>query len=255
MKNKARKAKMRKKTKHWNVKNPHTWCGFFSGPFFTIKLGKNWNSDLFLAYWLRLGPYIYAVELKTGPRFFSILKCFLGMCTITDSVNWGSKFDPHPQPQISLVRIFCLQPGLGWKFLLRRTCCRSKNGSHCSFQDFHSLTKENQVSLVRTFLSDPGSGSKIRRLGGWGWKNDPDLSGPVRDTPPYRAIPFRDSIAEGGIAPICLVFIGYRAGIAEIPLLRGVSHLHFACSPMGKRSEKGGGGIAPNWPCWDTKNP
>ena len=34
------------------------------------------------------------------------------------------------------------------------------------------------------------------------------LSGPVRDTPPYRAIPFRDSIAQGGIAPICLVFIG-----------------------------------------------
>ena len=49
----------------------------------------------------------------------------------------------------------------------------------------------------------------------------PVLSGPVRDTPPYRAIPFRDSIAEGGIAPICLVFIGYRASIAEIPLLRG----------------------------------
>ena len=47
------------------------------------------------------------------------------------------------------------------------------------------------------------------------------LSGPVRDTPPYRAIPFRDSIAEGGIEPICLVFIGYRASIAEIPLLRG----------------------------------
>ena len=47
------------------------------------------------------------------------------------------------------------------------------------------------------------------------------LSGPVRETPPYRAIPFRDSIAEGGIAPICLVFIGYRASIAEIPLLGG----------------------------------
>ena len=45
------------------------------------------------------------------------------------------------------------------------------------------------------------------------------LSGPVRDTPPLsRKIPFRDSIAEGGIAPICLVFIGYRASIAEIPL-------------------------------------
>ena len=42
----------------------------------------------------------------------------------------------------------------------------------------------------------------------------------MRDTPTYRAIPFRDSIAEGGIAPVCLVFIGYRASIAEIPLLR-----------------------------------
>ena len=69
-----------------------------------------------------------------------------------------------------------------------------------------------------------------------------ELSGPVQDTPPYRAIPFRDSIAEGGIAPICLVFAGYRASIAEIPLLRGgVSHLHFACSPRGKRWEKGEG--------------
>ena len=38
---------------------------------------------------------------------------------------------------------------------------------------------------------------------------------------PYRTIPFRDSIAKRGIAPICLVFIGYRASIAEIPLLRG----------------------------------
>ena len=43
----------------------------------------------------------------------------------------------------------------------------------------HSLSKGNQVSLVRTFLSEPGSGSKIGRLGGWGWKihwgcpNDP----------------------------------------------------------------------------------
>ena len=50
---------------------------------------------------------------------------------------------------------------------------------------------------------------------GWG-----PLSGPVRDTPPYRAIPFRDSIAEG-IARVLLVFIGYRAGIAEIPALVG----------------------------------
>ena len=83
--------------------------------------------------------------------------------------------------------------------------------------------------------------------------------------PISRKTPFRDSIAEGGIAPICLVFIGYRASIAEIqrggkrthlPCFHsvsrkyrwdtpfeggGVSHLHFACSPRGKRSEKGEG--------------
>ena len=70
------------------------------------------------------------------------------------------------------------------------------------------------------------------------WGNDKhlELSGPVRDTPPHRAIPFRDGIAEGGIARVCLVFIGYRARIAE-----RVSHLHFACSPRGKCSEKGEG--------------
>ena len=34
---------------------------------------------------------------------------------------WGSDFDPHPQPQSSLLRIFRLQPGLEWKFLPRRT--------------------------------------------------------------------------------------------------------------------------------------
>ena len=68
------------------------------------------------------------------------------------------------------------------------------------------------------------------------------VSVPVRDTPLYRAMPFRDSVAEGGIAGVCLVFIGYRASIAEIPLLcRGVSHLHFACSVRGKCSEKGEG--------------
>ena len=34
---------------------------------------------------------------------------------------------------------------------------------------------ENQVSLVRTFLSDPGSESEIGRLWGWGSKQDPDF--------------------------------------------------------------------------------
>ena len=30
------------------------------------------------------------------------------------------------------------------------------------------------------------------------------LSIPVRDTPQYRVIPFRDSIAEGGVVPFAL---------------------------------------------------
>ena len=40
-----------------------------------------------------------------------------------------------------------------------------------------SLYKEVRafkVSLVRTFLLDPGSQSEIGRLGGWGWTNDPE---------------------------------------------------------------------------------
>ena len=68
------------------------------------------------------------------------------------------------------------------------------------------------------------------------------LSGPVRDTPPYRAIPFRDSIAEGGIAPICLVFIGYRASIAEIPLLRGGYRTSTSHALQGGNAQKGGRG-------------
>ena len=85
--------------------------------------------------------------------------------------------------------------------------------------------------------------------------SDGPLSGPVRDTPPYRAIPFRDSIAEGGIAPICLVFIGYRASIAEIPLWRGGIAPPLCMLSKGGNAQKGGGGIAPLWLCCDTKNP
>ena len=63
------------------------------------------------------------------------------------------------------------------------------------------------------------------------------------DTPPqYRAIPFRDSIAEGGIAPMCLVSCGIVQVSLRYPFCGGgVSHLYFACSPRGKRSEKGEG--------------
>ena len=68
------------------------------------------------------------------------------------------------------------------------------------------------------------------------------LSGPVRDTPPYRAIPFRDSIAEGGIAPICLVFIGYRTSIAEIPLSRGGYRTSTSHALQGGNTQKRGRG-------------
>ena len=61
---------------------------------------------------------------------------------------------------------------------------RGKNCSHCSFEDFHSLSKETQVSLVRTFLSEAGPESKISRLGGWVWKNDPELQ-PSRVSDPF----------------------------------------------------------------------
>ena len=81
-------------------------------------------------------------------------------------------------------------------------------------------------------------------------RGDPDrlwlrtLSGPVRDTPPYRAIPFRDSIAGGGIAPICLVFIGYRASIAEIPLLRGVYRTSTSHALQKGNAQKRGEGVS-----------
>ena len=91
--------------------------------------------------------------------------------------------------------------------------------------------------------------------GFWSESQSYNLSGPARDTPPYRAIPFRDSIAEGGIAPICLVFRGYRRSIAEVPLWRGGYRTSTSHALQGETLRKGGGGIAPNWPCWDTKNP
>ena len=44
-------------------------------------------------------------------------------------LKWGSDFDPHPQPQNSLLRIFRLQPDLEQKFSLRRTCSGRKLAS------------------------------------------------------------------------------------------------------------------------------
>ena len=60
--------------------------------------------------------------------------------------------------------------------------------------------------------------------------------------PPYRAIPFQDSIAEGGIAPICLVFTGYRASIAEIPPLWGGYRTSTSHALQGGNAQKRGRG-------------
>ena len=73
------------------------------------------------------------------------------------------------------------------------------------------------------------------------------LSGPVRDTPPYRAIPFRGTIAKGGVAPICLVFTGYRASIAEIPLLRGGYRTSTSHALQGGKAQKKGRGYRTQW--------
>ena len=50
------------------------------------------------------------------------------------------------------------------------------------------------------------------------------------------------------MAPICLVFIGYRASIAEIPILRGGIVPPLRMLSNGETLRKGGEGIAPNWP-------
>ena len=80
------------------------------------------------------------------------------------------------------------------------------------------------------------------------------LKGPMRDTPPYRAIPFRDSIPEGGFRTRFPCFIGYRASMAEIPLLWGGIAPPLRMLSKGESLRKAGEGIAPNWPCCDTNN-
>ena len=76
----------------------------------------------------------------------------------------GSDSDPHPQPQNSLQRIsVCNQVSNGNSY--EGEPGRGKNCSHCSFQDFDSLTKGNQVSLVRIFFCHPESEGKLSDVG------------------------------------------------------------------------------------------
>ena len=72
------------------------------------------------------------VGFPSGNRHFHSLERYIKPCSDSSWVLsqsqknwegcfWGSNFHPHPQPQNSFLRIFHLQAGLKWKFLLRRT--------------------------------------------------------------------------------------------------------------------------------------
>ena len=68
------------------------------------------------------------------------------------------------------------------------------------------------------------------------------LSGPVRDTPPYRAMPFRDWYCRRGLRTHLPCFHRVsRKYRLDTPFEGRVSHLDFACSPRRERSENGRG--------------
>ena len=66
--------------------------------------------------------------------------------------------------------VFRPEDGFGVCFCPKANLVGAKTCSHCNFQYFYSLSEENQVSLARTLLSDPGSENQMCRLGGSGWK-------------------------------------------------------------------------------------
>ena len=67
-------------------------------------------------------------------------------------------------------------------------------------------------------------------------------SGPVRDNPPYRAIPFQVDRRAGynGTHLPCFHRVS-RKYRWDTPFAGGVSHLHFACSPRGNAQKRGRG--------------
>ena len=116
------------------------------------KLSKS-VEKLFDAFWRFLTFFCPARELsKTVEKLFDTFWRFLTWPVSTGPFCnplifgggfswwffWGSKFLlPHPTPGI-LTKDFCLQPGLGWNFLQRRTWSAQKF-SNCNFQDSLSL--------------------------------------------------------------------------------------------------------------------
>ena len=129
-------------------------CNHF-GPY-SRGFGKDTQTKHF-----RRKTYHNAVQGSSRRWFRTHKKCSPKITTLGMRI----KFWPPPPTLDFLSKDFCLQPGRGWKFLLRRTCCRGKNCSHCSLQSFHSLTKANQVSLVRIRFSHPESDEKSADVG------------------------------------------------------------------------------------------
>ena len=70
--------------------------------------------------------------------------------------------------------------------VLTKNLVRQKKGSHCSFQDFHSLAEEGQVSLLRIFLPRPDSDGN-QQTGGLGVGNGPDALEPLSVQAEYMA--------------------------------------------------------------------
>ena len=70
---------------------------------------------------------------------------------------------PPPTPEF-LRKDFCLQPGLEWKVLLRRTWSGRKM-LPLQFPELHSLTEGNRASFVRTLFSHPESDGKSSDVG------------------------------------------------------------------------------------------
>ena len=70
-------------------------------------------------------------------------------------LSWDHILPPPPTPDF-LSKDFCLQPG------------RDKSCSHCNFQEFHSLDKGNEVSLLKIpiHFSHPELDGKSADIGG-----------------------------------------------------------------------------------------
>ena len=51
------------------------------------------------------------------------------------------------------------------EILTKENLVGAKDHSHCSFQDFHSLRQENQVSLVRIHFAHPEADGKSSDIG------------------------------------------------------------------------------------------